>query len=71
MKDKIGVLTEDLADDCIYHIHPVDDLREHVVEKGQNCWCSPTIKYEGDTLIIVHNSLDEREKYETGQRKPH
>jgi len=45
------------------HIIPVDDLREH---SRTNCWCAP----EDDDGLIVHNSLDRRELYETGERKP-
>jgi hypothetical protein len=29
------------------------------------CWCRP----EDDDGVIVHNSMDGREKYETGERK--
>lgn len=46
------------------HILPLNDLRQH--EESSDCWCEP--KIDGD--IIVHNALDEREKYETGERKP-
>jgi hypothetical protein len=48
-------------------IVPINDLRQH--EPGKDCWCSPDIEDEKDELIIIHNSLDEREKFETGQRK--
>jgi hypothetical protein len=50
------------------HVHPVNDLREHVVDPIKECWCSPTVTEEG---IIVHNALDRREQYETGDLKPH
>ena len=49
-----------------YHVYPINDLRPHNTENGLNCWCNP-IEDEG---VIVHNSMDEREKYETGERKP-
>ena len=45
------------------HIYPVNDLREHSVS---DCWCDPF----DDEGIIVHNSLDRRELYERGERKP-
>lgn len=48
-----------------YHVYPIDDLRDHVIEK--DCWCRPE-DVEG---TIVHNSMDGREDYETGKRKPH
>jgi hypothetical protein len=48
-----------------WHILPRNDLREHTESK--DCWCEPIVT--GD--IITHNALDEREKYETGERKPH
>jgi hypothetical protein len=45
------------------HVVPRGDLREHDINKS--CWCRPTD--EGD--VVVHNAMDEREKYETGERK--
>jgi hypothetical protein len=45
------------------HVVPVDDLREHSVS---GCWCRPT----DDDGLTVHNSLDGREFYERGERKP-
>jgi hypothetical protein len=44
------------------HVCPVNDLREHLLT---DCWCSPM----DDDGIIVHNSLDQRELYERGDRK--
>ena len=49
----------------IYHIYPTDDLRDH--ESSANCWCKPQSD-ENDRLFI-HNSMDGREKFETGERK--
>lgn len=51
-----------------WHIIPVNDLREHDTEGG-TCWCCP--EYDEDDDLYIHNSLDEREKYETGERKYH
>ncbi len=45
------------------HVVPVDDLREHSVTR---CWCRPV----DDDGVVVHNSLDGRELYERGDRKP-
>lgn len=47
------------------HVVPVNDLRVHT--SSANCWCMP-VETEDD--VFVHNSLDGREKYETGERKP-
>ena len=44
------------------HVYPAHDLREHSLTK---CWCNPV----DDDGIIVHNSLDGREHYETSERK--
>lgn len=46
------------------HVLPINDLKEH--DKNKNCWCRPNV--DGD--VVVHNSMDGREKYETGERKP-
>lgn len=45
------------------HVMPVNDLREHTMTA---CWCHPT----DDDGVILHNSLDQRELYEYGHRKP-
>jgi hypothetical protein len=45
------------------HVYPVNDLREH---SPADCWCEP---YDDDG-ITVHNSLDGRELYERGEKKP-
>ena len=50
-----------------YHIVPVNDLREH--ECSEKCWCNPTEHDEYNNLF-VHHSMDGREKFETGERKP-
>lgn len=48
------------------HVMPVNDLREH--ETSLQCWCVPTPE-EDNPLVVVHNSMDQRESYEQG-RKP-
>lgn len=52
------------------HVYPVDDLRAHDTS-GRDCWCRPRVEDEGGHQIVVHNSMDGRERYETGERKPH
>lgn len=47
-----------------FHVIPVNDLREHSTDKP--CWCRPK---EDEHGVIVHNSMDGREKFETGERK--
>jgi hypothetical protein len=47
------------------HVYPVNDLRSHTME---DCWCNPT--HDEEDEIIIHNSADEREKFETQERKP-
>lgn len=51
------------------HVYPVNDLREHVTE-GEACWCQPEIDDSGDEQLVIHNALDQRECYETGELKP-
>lgn len=46
------------------HVIPLADLREH--EPSPDCWCRPTV----DDGVVQHNSMDGRERYERGERKP-
>lgn len=49
------------------HVYPLDDLREHVLE-GMDCWCQP--EYDDAFQLVIHSAADQREQYETGERKP-
>ena len=49
------------------HLVPINDLREH--DLTITCWCRPTHDEE-EPNVIVHNSMDGREAFETGERKP-
>lgn len=49
-----------------FHILPVDDLRDH---EETECWCGAAPDVE-DPTVIVHNALDGREAFETGERLP-
>ena len=49
------------------HIIPRADLREHV--SRPDCWCRPAPDNE-DPNVFIHNSMDGREPFETGERKP-
>lgn len=49
------------------HCTPIADLREHVM--AWSCWCQPSADDE-DARVCVHHSLDQRERYETGELRP-
>ena len=59
----------------VYHVAPENDLRDHNTSSSEWCWCKPRIEREptryGIVTIVVHNSLDGREKVETGEAKKH
>ena len=57
--------TDRAEEEIVVHVLPINDLRVH--EESRQCWCRPT---ENEPGIIVHNSLDGREHFETGERKP-
>jgi hypothetical protein len=48
------------------HVIPQNDLKPHDTSAG--CWCGPTENAEYP--IFVHHSMDGREDFETGKRKP-
>jgi len=48
----------------VWHVYPKDDLKEHITDHGDNCWCEPQVEYEDGGIIVIHNSLDRREDYE-------
>jgi len=52
------------------HVYPLTDLREH--DLTADCWCRPETKEYSDRagLVVVHNSMDGREAFERGERKP-
>lgn len=51
-----------------HHIYPLNDLRPHDTENKLSCWCNPFADDERPNLII-HNSMDGREDFETGKRR--
>lgn len=56
----------------VWHVEPINDLREHVTDGwayGLRCWCNPTVQEDG--CLVIHHALDQREKYETGELKLH
>jgi hypothetical protein len=52
----------------LIHVVPLNDLREHTPRI--DCWCRPTPDME-EPFVILHHSLDQREKYESGELKEH
>ena len=48
------------------HVVPLNDLREHT--EDATCWCNPRVDEELN--LDTHNSADNREAFETGERKP-
>lgn len=54
--------------DDLIHVVPLNDLREH--EASITCWCHPT-QDEEEPFVIIHNALDQREKYESGELRMH
>jgi hypothetical protein len=46
----------------VYHISPVNDLKEH--RESYICHCLPEVKHENGNMIVVHNSFDGREGIE-------
>ncbi|MFZ2651281.1 MAG: hypothetical protein WA210_14360 [Burkholderiaceae bacterium] len=58
-----------MAPRTTYHVLPRNDLRAH--EMSANCWCGPRVDDEQAEELIVHNSLDGRERWESESGKPH
>jgi hypothetical protein len=48
------------------HVVPRQDLRSHLL--SLECWCKPVEDIE-EPGLWVHNALDQREKYESGELK--
>ena len=48
-----------------HHVYPRGDLREHVTDCLEDCWCRPCV--DEVNFLIVHNSADRREDYERVQ----
>jgi len=44
----------------VYHITPVNDLKEHLTD-GDTCHCDPITKVDDNGIYIIHNSYDGRE----------
>jgi hypothetical protein len=56
----------------IWHVLPLNDLREHVqeteviIQSRQMCLCecNPTHEYTNNHILVIHNSFDGREGIE-------
>ena len=57
--DEYTSMTDDPTD--YLHVVPVNDTYEHVLD-GCECWCRPMEQSEGDSILIVHNANDGRDK---------
>lgn len=51
--------------DTEIHVTPMDDYRPH--DYTSKCWCRPVEDVE-EPDMWMHNSLDGREEFETGER---
>lgn len=48
---------------AIYHVYPLNDLKEHEIES--TCPCGPRSETQpGGDILIIHNSYDGREAVE-------
>ncbi len=50
-----------------WHVYPLNEFKDHNTD-SKECWCQP--EYDEEFDVVIHNSLDQREKYETGELKP-
>lgn len=48
------------------HVMPTDDIKCHHADSS--CWCRPYVDIVDDT-VLIHNSLDGREEYESGKKR--
>ena len=61
-----------LSNDNIFYLFPTNDSEPHLLEVKYDekcapycpCKCGPTCEFEGENLIVVHNSFDGREGVE-------
>lgn len=58
-----------VPDENVLHVVPQNDLKDHVCNR-MKCWCLPVLVDDEKCYIVVHNSMDGRENYETGERLP-
>lgn len=44
-----------MPSDRIHHVYPTFG-REHVTDQRDQCWCQPSVQFEGDGAIIIHEA---------------
>lgn len=60
----------------VYHVLPTNDLKPHTEEcicppiglPYCECVCKPVAQEEGENLLIIHNSFDGRENFESDNK---
>lgn len=57
-----------LEDDKEVHVIPEEDIVEH--DLSELCSCQPRVEYHQIKNLIIHNSFDGREAFESGTRLP-
>jgi len=53
----------------VWHVVPLDDLRDHTPDT--DCWCRPTLVDDAEARgdVYLHHAMDQRELYESGERR--
>ena len=60
----LNISGKNAAGYTVVHVVPKGDTFEHKLDS--TCWCQPELDEEDH--VVLHNSHDQRELYETGQR---
>ncbi len=51
--------------DKVWHIYPLDDLKEHSTDSAEPCDCKPKMEMlPNGNVNIIHNAWDQRETRE-------
>jgi hypothetical protein len=46
-----------------WHVYPCNDIKDHDIE-STTCECGPNVIFEEGSMIVLHNSFDNREVME-------
>lgn len=58
-----------MIDHEYWHVFPNNDVIEHDTEHQGMCWCNPKMEeQENGNWVVVHNSLDGRERKERNEK---
>lgn len=51
------------GDPNVWHVFPLNDLKEHDTSGGivRLCHCQPKVEQYGEGFVVIHNSYDGRE----------